>query len=102
MYTYAAAYEGLLVPDKWGEYEFCYKVFDTKGATPGPPESVLVKRSPHNWDWLRVQVENMLTVQHALPDGPWPITDSHVLCSPKWCPVWDSCKGGFVSGETWV
>lgn len=102
VYTFAAAYEGLLQPDKWGEYEFYYKVFDTKGSTAGPPESVGVKRSALNWEWLRVQVGNMLAVQQALPDGPWPLSDMHVLCSPKWCPVWHECKGQFVSGETWT
>lgn len=101
-YTYAAHYEGMMLPDKWGEYEFTFKVFDTKLATPGPPDSISVKRSPANWNWLRTQVVNMLAVQHALPDGPWPLADNHVLCSPKWCPVWDSCKGSHVSGETWT
>lgn len=101
-YTYAAHYEGLLLPDRFGEYEFTFKVFDTKLATPGPPESISVKRSPKNWGWLRTQVVNMLEVQNALPNGPWPLNDNHVLCSPKWCPVWDSCKGAHVSGETWT
>lgn len=97
VYTYAAHYEGLIQPDRWGEYEFTFKVFDSKGATPGPPDSLTVKRSPANWDWVSVQVLNMLAVQTALPDGPWPLNDSHVLCSPKWCPVWDSCKGQLIT-----
>lgn len=101
-YTYAGAYEGLLVPDKRGEYEFDFVVFDTKGGTIGPPTVIPVKRSPRNWDWLRVQVTNMLMVQQALPEGPWPMSDQHVLCSPKWCPVWADCKGAVVSGETWT
>lgn len=102
VYTYAAHYEGLMLPDKWGEYEFYFKVFDTKGATPGPPESIPVKRSPNNWDWLKTKVLNMLSVQYALPDGPWPLNDNHVLCSPKWCPVWDSCKGAHIDADRWV
>jgi hypothetical protein len=101
-YTYAAWYEGLLTPDRWGEYSMTFKVFDTKLATPGPPDSITVKRSPNNWNWLRTQVSNMLSIQYGMPDGPWPLNDNHVLCSPKWCPVWDSCKGAHVSGETWV
>lgn len=100
-YTYAAHYEGLLEPNHFNEYHFTFKVFDTKLATPGPPDSVTVKRSADNWNWLRTQVVNMLSVQYALPEGPWPLNDNHVLCSPKWCPVWDSCKGHHVSGETW-
>ncbi len=102
VYTYAAQYEGLLKPDKWGEYEFYYKVFDTKGTTPGPPESVPVKRSPNNWDWLKAVVVNMVKIKEGLPDGPWPMNDAHVLCSPKWCPVWDKCKGAVVDGERWT
>lgn len=100
-YTYAAHYEGLLLPDKFGEFEFTFKVFDSKGTTPGPPESIRVKRSPANWEWLKQQVLNMLSIQFALPDGPWPMNDSHVLCSPKWCPVWHECKGKFVDDDRW-
>lgn len=102
VYTYAAAYEGFIHPDKWGEYTFKYKVFDSKGGTPGPPDSVTVKRSPNNWEWLRQQVFNMLAVQTALPDGPWPLDDSHVLCSDKWCPVWHLCKGKYISSDKWT
>lgn len=102
VYTYAAAYEGFVEPDKWGEYSFTYKVFDTKGSTVGPPDSITVKRSSQNWEWLRAQVANMLVIQYALPDGPWPMDDSHVLCSEKWCPVWHHCKGQFVSAENWT
>lgn len=102
VYTYAAHYEGLLVPNKFGEFVFEYHVFDTKGSTVGPPEIIGVKRSPANWDWLKVQITNMLMVMEALPEGPWPMDDTHVLCSPKWCPVWEHCKGQVVSGETWT
>lgn len=102
VYTYAAAYEGFLSPDPWGEYSFTYKVFDSRGSTPGPPESIAVKRSPNSWEWLRRQLANMWAVQSALPDGPWPLNDSHVLCSDKWCPVWQHCKGQHISTETWT
>lgn len=102
VYTYAAAYEGLITPNKFGEFEFEYHVFDTKGSTIGPPDIIKVQRSPHNWDWLKVQITNMLGVMEAAPNGPWPMDDTHVLCSPKWCPVWHLCKGAVVSGDTWT
>ena len=100
VYTYAAAHEGLLVPDEFGRFEFHNKVF-VRGKT-SPPQDVTVYRTKANWDWLESQIASMLAVMVALPDGPWPLNDHGALCGPKWCAFWSQCKGSFVSGETWT
>lgn len=100
VYTYAAAVEGLIAPDKDGRYEFHNKVFVRGNA--GPPQDVTVFRSKQNWWWLEKQVQSMLAVMGALPEGPWPLNDHGALCGPKWCPFWSQCKGSLVDGETWV
>jgi hypothetical protein len=45
---------------------------------------------------LETQVKQLVSML-ALPDGmSWPMNDQHALCSPKWCPFWDGCKGSHV------
>lgn len=99
VYTYAAAQEGLIVPNQDGLYEFRFKVFPRNG---GPVQDVPVFRSTGSVNWLEQQIGSMLNVMTAVPDGPWPLNDHGALCGPKWCPFWSKCKGQFVSGETWV
>jgi hypothetical protein len=63
-------------------------------------QTVRVDRRPGDWDWLR---RKALAVAYQIESGTdrtWPLNDQHALCSPKWCPVWDACKGADVA-PTW-
>lgn len=55
-----------------------------------------VERSNGHWAWLHRQVESIVAQIDALPDGIWPLNDHHALCSAKWCPHWEYCKGLYV------
>lgn len=69
-----------------------------KGATPRPAQMVLVERGPAEWQWLAHQLEAIVDMREQQGvDAPWPMRDQHVLCSPKWCPAWDVCKGSLVT-----
>lgn len=96
IYTYAAATEGLLERHENG-YQFDYRVFNHKYNDP-EPQKVTVWREAGQWGWMVQQVSNMVDmIESDLP--VWPVRDDHALCGPKWCPIWDSCKGMFVSEE---
>lgn len=59
-------------------------------------QTLEVQRGPDEWAWLRVQVGSIMALITAnLPQ--WPLNDQHALCSGKFCPVWDSCKGKHVT-----
>lgn len=98
VYTYAAAQLGLL--DRHGEgYQFDYRVFNHKYNDP-EPQAVTVWRDQGQWSWLLEQVNKMvMMIESDLTE--WPVRDDHALCSPKWCPIWDSCKGMYVTHPEW-
>lgn len=85
IYTWALAQE---YPDERG-YDFVYAIMmkskqDVQVLTTG--------RDQRHWDWLRMQLLSMLPLMEAeLPH--WPMRDQHSLCSPKWCGVYDICRG---------
>ncbi len=74
------------------------------------PEAAQVKtqwikceRIHDGWDgWL---VNQLLPIAYQLEatergDLPvWPLRDQHALCSPTWCPSWDTCKGMTLSAD---
>lgn len=66
---------------------FEYVVMSRKGV-----QRFTVERGWPDWRWLR----DKLTALCVLIEGnvsPWPKNDNHALCSAKWCPSWDACKG---------
>lgn len=67
-----------------------------KGATRKPAQFVTVVRDETHWAWLRTQLMPIIKMWEAGLDE-WPMRDLHVLCSPKWCPAWDTCKGALVT-----
>lgn len=102
VYTWAAAQSGLIFPDAQGLYDFKFKVF-VRRAEIRPPQTVDITRSPKNWEWLGQTVDRVVNHMYNMGlETPWVMDDQHVLCSPKWCPFWDQCKGKFVSGESWT
>lgn len=85
-YTWAAVQLGLVPPDA-DSYPFEFCVMMPKGV-----HRFEVRRDIAHWDFLRSKVTN---IARLIESGvaPWPLNDNHALCSPKWCPAWDQCKG---------
>jgi PD-(D/E)XK nuclease superfamily len=98
VYTYAAAQQGKLERHDLG-YRFDFVVFNHKYNDP-EPQRVEVWRENGSWGWLTQMVSNMVaTIESEME--VYPLRDDHALCGPKWCPIWDSCKGTFVSHPEW-
>lgn len=96
VYTLAAAEAGFLSSKSMG-YEFQFRVFQ-RGGNQGEPHKVTVWRNSGHWAWLSRQVAGMVKMIESDLEM-WPVVDDHVLCSPKWCPVWGACKGGWVEDD---
>lgn len=62
----------------------------------GSLQRVTVLRDQGDYDWMALRCRNAVTLIEADLEH-WPVNDQHALCSPKWCPAWDRCKGHFVS-----
>jgi hypothetical protein len=56
-----------------------------------------VSRSDEDWAWL-ARIATDVVELLALP-GRWPVRHGHYLCSAKWCPWWDTCRGASVKPE---
>lgn len=80
-----------------GSFEFV--VFVRKNNTEVNLQRFSVRRHEGDFAWLR---ERALGIAHLIEaDVPsWPRNDNTALCSPKWCPAWDACKGAYYSA-TW-
>lgn len=66
----------------------------------GKDETQIVPiRRTHNHEvWLSKIVEPLIRQMLAVGwDDPWPMNDTHNLCSDKWCPWWGGCKGHALS-----
>lgn len=100
-YTFAAVQEGLITPSDDGTVRFSYRVFlrDGRGGAT-TPQRVDVYRGPGQWAWLTMLVNNIASMMESNANV-WPLSDDHALCGPKWCPVWNDCKGSFVT-ENWT
>jgi hypothetical protein len=66
----------------------------------GTVHTVSVKRRSTDWLWLRRKALNVAYQIERGTDVAWPTNDQHALCSAKWCPAWDTCKGAHVA-PTW-
>lgn len=102
VYTWAAADAGLLQAGRDNVYDFQFIVFK-RGVVNTSPQIVPVSRSENNWRALQDIVERFVNFAYNMGwDTEWPTNDQHVLCSPKWCPAWSSCKGRFVDDQRWL
>jgi hypothetical protein len=88
-YTYAWHHET-------GEYAPFMFAACLKGNQPKPAQFLQVERNETHWEWLKAQARSIIELAEANLSG-WPLRDQHVLCSPKWCPAWDQCKGALVT-----
>ena len=53
---------------------------------------ISTERDSKHWDWLKMQLSSIIPLIEAeLPH--WPMRDQHSLCSPRWCTVYDICRG---------
>jgi hypothetical protein len=98
VYTFAAAQQNVLDRHEDG-YHFQFKVFNHKYNDP-EPQTVEVQRDIGQWGWLVQTVSHMIDlIESDLPR--WPLRDDHALCGPRWCPVWNECKGMYVTHPEW-
>lgn len=51
-----------------------------------------VVRDERDWAWLTDMCESYAYLIEAQLKS-WPKNDQHWLCSKRWCPAWDTCKG---------
>lgn len=69
--------------------DFKFVVFE-KSLSTSAPEVVTVTRGPGHTAWLTRMLWRAYDLRQV---AEWPLNDAHALCSQKWCPVWDKCKG---------
>lgn len=101
VYTWAAAKNGMLLPNKYGEYLFEYKVLK-RGSKPTGFLTYPVTRTINGWTWMNRVANNIATTFLKLGiEEEWPLNDHSALCSPKWCEHWDNCKGLYI-GKDWT
>lgn len=92
VYAHAAVTLGWL---DW-PVQFSYAVMQ-KSKTKEIAAVVEVMRFPEHVDWLCRQINAILIMWAKLGEqGPWPLIDTHALCSEKWCPSWRQCKGASI------
>jgi hypothetical protein len=96
-YSWAAVQLGL------AEYpvKFRYGTFSKK-KTKSELEIIEVERTEAHASWLRDMIVPIVTRLLA-PQDPrlWVRNDQHALCSSKYCPAWDKCKGNHINTNTW-
>jgi hypothetical protein len=89
-YAHAAATVGVLT------YPIAFKfTCALKKKTMEVIDVVEVQRTAHHALWLAAQLDDLIAL-HGAGLASWPRVDSHVLCSERWCPSWDTCKGAYV------
>lgn len=96
VYTFAAADVGLIQPNGDGLYRFDYRVFERGKVVEA--QEVTVWRGVGQWGWLTQLVNNIADMMESDAEV-WPLRDDHALCGPKWCPIWNQCKGQFVADD---
>lgn len=85
IYTYAIGCEYGL--DDEYEFDFVVMVKSRQEF-----QIITTKRDKRHWSFLKDQ---LLVIGNLIDaDLPvWPLRDQHHLCSGKWCPVYDNCRG---------
>jgi PD-(D/E)XK nuclease superfamily len=76
--------------------EFTFAV----GVKPhGVIQFIDLRRHPDDWQWLARIARGALGLARTLLHSEWPVNHGHWLCSEKWCPHWDGCRGKYTSNE---
>ena len=55
-----------------------------------------LERHPEDWQWLARIARGALGLTRSLLHTEWPVNHGHWLCSEKWCPHWDGCRGKYI------
>lgn len=81
----------------WADIGFKPTTFEfyvvDKSTNPDTKTSPAERNHRHGY-WLLEQLEAVVNTYEKMgPEGPWLKNDQHALCSAKWCPAWDDCKG---------
>lgn len=93
--VYAAAAYELGLYDRSEVVPFEFVAMPTGGQK---PYRVQCERTAEHMSWLRQQCVSV--AEHIEADLPrWHLNDQSALCSPKWCGVWDKCKGAHFERE---
>lgn len=74
------------------EYDFVYAIMLKSQQD---VQVITTQRNREHWQWLEMQLGSMLPLVKA-ELAHWPMRDQHSLCSPKWCGVYDICRGASV------
>lgn len=73
-------------------YPFTFHVLYLDGSY----QEITVQRHRGDWEWVKQRCLVVAElIEAAIPR--WPMNDNQALCSPKWCPAWDTCKGQFYA-----
>lgn len=79
----------------YAEVEFEFVALNPMGHR---PQLVPMTRTQSDVNFLRHQLRSVARfIDTHGTDSPWPLSDQHALCSPKWCLNWDQCKGLYVA-----
>ena len=78
--------------------EFAIPTFAVVTKTPEPiADTFDTTRTHGHAAWLLEQLRSFVAMREGMSvDVPWPKNDQHALCSQKWCPAWDTCKGQHI------
>lgn len=97
-------HQGMVSPYDGSLYDgphdtFTYAVYPDRLNPPEP--QMLALQRPAKWNhWLVDQLQpiaEQLEATEAKFLTVWPKRDQHALCSAKWCPAWEDCKGKHVN-----
>lgn len=59
----------------------------------GDLQIIDLARHEGDWLWLKRQIAQAVTMLDVLPTDEWVTNHQHWLCSSRWCPFWDTCRG---------
>lgn len=91
-YTWLAT--GLLQEDI-GDFTFVV------GVVPhGDLQIIDLHRTAGDWLWLKRQMAQAVQLMDVMPNAEWPTNHQHWLCSARWCPHWDTCRGPYKPVES--
>lgn len=79
--------------------EFAYGVA-IRLKTKARGQIVVVERNQSHVDWMNRRIRHYVDLYLDVGlDREWPTDEEHFLCSSKWCPWYDSCRGKHVSRD---
>lgn len=61
----------------------------------GDLQIIDVTRGEGDWLWLKRQIAQAVHLLDVMPGEEWITNHQHWLCSARWCPYWDTCRGPY-------